>query len=151
MPGYASSAKGSKYHTCLPNSQVANGWAQKHADKDGLNGHKCHIPNPQWTTPCHTPYPLEFTGITHVLACMRRILIVSWTASHLGCLDWLCWDWERLLDSVNEQNWFVVLRNALVHQGTVSVLFNVSSESLTLLTPQSLAWLLTLDGPSCEP
>jgi len=63
----------------------------------------------------------------------------------------LRWAWERSADAFKEHDWLVLIRDALMHQGTVSVLLNVSSESLALLTPHGLAWLLTLDCPCFEP
>jgi len=91
---------------------------------------------------CHTHQTL--------LNSCRHLLAAGWVAPHLRCLDGLCWAWERSSDAINKHDWFVFIGNAFVHQGAVPVLLDVGSESLALLTPHGLTWLLALDCPSCE-
>jgi hypothetical protein len=80
----------------------------------------------------------------------RHLLIASRVASHLGCLDGLSWAWEWSADAVNKHDWFVLIRDAVMHQGAVPVLLDVGSKSLALLAPHCLTWLLALDSPSSE-
>lgn len=106
--------------------------------------------------------PAEFTSCRWLSAETCRLVWTEWTRvphtktsvrgpSRLGCLDWLRWAWESSPDAINKHHWFVFIRDALMHHSTVPVLLNVGSESLALLTPNGLTWLLMLHCPCCEP
>lgn len=56
-------------------------------------------------------------------------------------------DWERLSKTTLEKDGLVAFRHRLVHNGAVSVVLNVGTESLERTAPCNLAHLVACDFP----
>lgn len=70
--------------------------------------------------------------------------------SHAGWTKPHCWCWECSKYSISEKRWPELPGNALMHQGTVAVAFNVRCKPLIRTAPTDFARLSGWGGPSTE-